>query len=71
MKKIGILTFHRAYNFGAVLQTYAVQQAVRSISDSLDVCVIDYRCNRIESWFHSKTIHSKVKNLYRFCFHHA
>ena len=26
MKKIGILTFHRAYNYGAVLQCYALQQ---------------------------------------------
>lgn len=70
MKKIGILTFHRAYNFGAVLQSYAVQQAIRSISDDVDACIIDYRCNRIESWFHSKTIKSKLKNVYRFCFHH-
>lgn len=70
MKKIGILTFHRAYNFGAVLQTYAVQQAVRSISDDVDACVIDYRCSRIESWFHSKSIKSKLKNVYRFCLHH-
>lgn len=71
MKKIGILTFHRAYNFGAVLQTYAVQQAVRSISDDFDVSVIDYRCDRIENWFHSKSLRSKLKNLYRYCFHHS
>ena len=70
MKKIGILTFHRAYNFGAVLQTYAVQQAARSISDNLDISIIDYRCNRIESWFHSKSIKSKLKKIYRYCFSH-
>ena len=65
MKKIGILTFHRAYNYGAVLQCYAVQQSIQNISEGVDVCIIDYRCNRIESWFHSKSISSKLKNIYR------
>lgn len=71
MRKIGVLTFHRAYNFGAVLQTYAVQQAVRSISKSLDVSVIDYRCDRIETWFHSKSIRSKLLTIFWYCFHHS
>ena len=28
MKKIGILTFHRAYNCGAVLQAWALQTLI-------------------------------------------
>lgn len=31
MKKIGILTFHRANNYGAVLQAYALKQALLSL----------------------------------------
>lgn len=38
--KIGILTFHRACNYGAVLQCYALQEVLKSIGH--DVSVIDY-----------------------------
>lgn len=47
MKKIGILTFHRANNYGAVLQNYALQQAL--INLAVEVETIDYRCNDIEN----------------------
>ena len=29
MKKIGTITFHCAYNYGAMLQTYALQQKIK------------------------------------------
>lgn len=38
--KIGILTFHNAYNYGAVLQCYATQELLKSKGH--DVEVIDY-----------------------------
>lgn len=44
--KIGILTFHRAHNYGAVLQCYALQEVLKSIGH--DVEVIDYRQPFIE-----------------------
>lgn len=49
MKKIGILTFHRANNFGAVLQNFALQKAI--ISLGYDVETIDYRIPRIENQY--------------------
>lgn len=47
--KVGIITFHRAINYGAVLQTYALQAAL----DKLDIAseVIDYRCPKIEETY--------------------
>ena len=39
--KIGILTLHYAINQGAVLQAYALQEAVRKLGH--DVEFIDYR----------------------------
>lgn len=39
--KIGILTFHYALNFGAVLQAYGLQETLKSMGH--DVYVIDYR----------------------------
>lgn len=41
--RIGILTFHCAHNYGAVLQCYAMQEFLRS--KGLDVEVINYRPN--------------------------
>ena len=38
--KIGILTFHRACNYGAVLQCYALQEILKSLGH--DCMVIDY-----------------------------
>lgn len=45
--KIGILTFHRAHNYGAVLQCYALQEVLERLGH--DVQVIDYRQPYIES----------------------
>ena len=39
--KVGILTFHNANNYGAILQCYALQEALKGIGH--DVYVIDYR----------------------------
>ena len=43
MKKIGIITFHRAENFGAFLQTYALQTVLQQIAPTYRVEVIDYQ----------------------------
>lgn len=40
MKKIGILTFHRAHNYGAVLQAYALQEYLRGLG--FDVTIVNY-----------------------------
>lgn len=39
--KIGILTFHRAWNYGAVLQCYALQELLKDFGN--DVAVINYK----------------------------
>lgn len=44
--EIGILTFHRAENFGAALQVYALQEFLKNLHHN--VYVIDYRCPPIE-----------------------
>lgn len=47
--KIGILTFHRAHNYGAILQCYALQETLRSLD--YDVQIIDYRQPYIEKTY--------------------
>ena len=36
--KIGILTFHRAHNYGAVLQCYALQQRLKMAGYDVSGC---------------------------------
>lgn len=38
--KIGIITFHRAHNYGAVLQCYALSQVLKSMGNHVEV--VDY-----------------------------
>ena len=40
MMKVGILTFHFAVNYGAVLQAYALQSILRS--RNIDTYLVDY-----------------------------
>lgn len=44
--KIGILTFHCAHNYGAVLQAYALQEKIKELGHEVEI--IDYRPNYIE-----------------------
>ena len=50
MKKAGIITFHRAENFGAVMQTYALQEVLKSLG--AEVYVIDHHNKNIEAQYH-------------------
>lgn len=52
MLKVGIITFHRAINYGAVLQTYALSKYLRECG--YDVQVLDYRCKAIEDSYKVK-----------------
>lgn len=47
--KIGILTFHRAHNYGAVLQCYALQEILKRRGHQVQV--IDYRQPWIEEFY--------------------
>ncbi len=44
--RVGILTFHRANNYGAVLQCYALQESLRSVG--YDTVVVNYKQPFIE-----------------------
>lgn len=65
--KIGILTFHRALNYGAVLQCYALSEVLKGMGH--DVEVIDYRPPYIEKYrkvflaenFSRKSLSAKIK----------
>lgn len=66
-KKIGIITFHRADNLGAVLQAYALQTVLQN-SFGIDVEILDYRCPRIEG---DQKKASGLKGLALKCYYHV
>ncbi len=64
--KIATLTFHRAYNYGGVLQAYALQQALTGLGHDVDV--LDYRCPTIEATYRllqTRTPAALVKSVLR------
>ncbi len=71
--KIGIFTFHRAANYGAVLQTYCLQEVLKSIGH--EVYVIDYRPKYLIETYKTfsydsasfNSFFSKCKGLIRAC----
>lgn len=67
MKKVGILTFHSAHNYGAVLQAFALKEFIKSLDHRVEL--INYRperFDRINAWFHlSRFKKSRISELYR------
>lgn len=62
MKKVGILTFHFADNFGAVLQAYALQKVIKKLDNKIDVDIIDFRPKSLTQIYdHSINIKRAIK----------
>lgn len=64
--KVGIITFHNAINYGAVLQAYAQQRFLNM--NGLDAEVIDYQCNAFKDNYkafklYDRTITGIIKAL--------
>ena len=56
MKKVGIITYARVYNYGTALQAYALQQAVSSLPD-VEGELIDFRFHewtKFSRWWYFK-----------------
>lgn len=64
-KKIGILTFHRAENYGAILQSYSLFSTLNLIKN-LDVFLIDYRSNELEKPYRLIYFGNDNKIIYNF-----
>lgn len=49
MKKIGIVTFHTALNYGAIMQTYALQTYLNNIG--IENVIVDYKSDFIQKCY--------------------
>lgn len=61
--KVGILTFHRACNYGAVLQCYALQEVLKSLGHEVEV--VDYRSHHIEKTYKIIKTYNGIRTLIR------
>lgn len=61
--RVAIITYHRALNYGAVLQAYALQSSVQKLLDANggECRMLDYHCPAIEDM--SKTFHKDKRIL--------
>ena len=64
-KRAAVITFHRALNYGAILQAFALEKILAEIGVYAEI--IDYRCPHIECIYrpfdvrHCKSLSSGVK----------
>lgn len=49
--KLGIITFHQALNYGAVLQAYALREYISRNFDQVQAEVLDYRCPALSEFY--------------------
>ncbi|MBD5210324.1 MAG: polysaccharide pyruvyl transferase family protein [Bacteroidales bacterium] len=63
MKKVGIITMHRVFNMGSVLQAYATQECVKALG--FDAEIIDYVYPNIEHqiYLNSSSTPKKIPSL--------
>ena len=65
-KKVGIITYHSAYNFGSFLQAYATQETIKKITGDCEI--INYRTHEqkrvygIFRWDKKHVLKSVIKN---------
>ncbi len=66
-KKIGIITFHIAENYGAVLQAYALLSALKRELPEIDFSIVDYKPKSITStyeiFYSFKSVKSPFKKI--------
>ena len=65
--KCGIITFHRAINYGGVLQAYALQEYINKKLD-IDCEIIDYRCENIENVYKCRLSELNLKALTKYLY---
>ena len=60
--KIGIITFHNAINYGAVLQAFALQETLEELNVSCEI--LDYRCKKLNRIYNPLYIKSfSIRNI--------
>lgn len=62
---IGIITYHRAENYGSVLQAYALNKYIKNINSKFHVETIDYYNETQEKMYNLFQSNSSIMNIIR------
>ncbi len=62
-KRVGIITFHSAYNYGSVLQAYATQEAIIQLGYNAEI--INYRPAKQKEAYSNFHFHQGIKTMLR------
>lgn len=66
--RVGIMTFHRAHNFGAMLQAYGLQNALNKLG--AECSIVDYKCEKIEKSYKTFLVErASLKSLLSAVYH--
>ena len=65
--KVGVITFQQSNNYGAILQSYALQKQIDKLGHEAEL--IDYQCNYISKPY--KMINLKEKGLFSYITYHS
>lgn len=69
IKKIAIITFHNAINYGAILQSFALQSF---LNEKYDCEVLDYQCDKIVNnykyFYNIKSLKNIITSIIKFPF---
>lgn len=57
MVKIGILTYHRSLNYGAVMQAVALSSEIKKRFPEVDVEIVDYMSRRMDCYYKMITVY--------------
>lgn len=63
-KKVGVITFHNYDNYGAILQSYALQRRLKELGTEPEI--IDYHCEYISNPF--RLVNLKKKGLFNYIY---
>ncbi|MGF6989664.1 hypothetical protein M2150_000907 [Lachnospiraceae bacterium PM6-15] len=63
MIKIGILTYHRSLNYGAVMQAMALSSEIRKRFPEVKVEIVDYSSKRMDRYYKMITIYRGKESL--------
>lgn len=64
MARIGILTYHRSLNYGAVMQAYALVTEMKNRFPNADVEIIDYMSRRMDLYYKMITLYRGKDSIF-------
>ena len=63
MVKVGILTYHRSLNYGAVMQAYCLAEEIQKRFPDVSVEIVDYMSKKMNRYYKMITIYRGKESL--------